>query len=293
MSRRVDHTYRKGGVPTCVRASVVCVSVCTSERMCGVGRASNVCTRRVRVCAVCACHPEEGESGAKGRVGADSDLPSRPLLLVARVFIEEAHPLTHRPIDTVGPPRPRGPWGEVGGGSQRRRGSRIRRGGAPSQGTYLLGGSGPQGAPSGQEKAPCARARSCCPFSHVAGPGRRVCESAGAYPPRPASPLLQIFPFIRRLSIGALRTPPWGGEDAVPEGCGAPGKLEAGAEILARGGVHGQGGCLGRPGRTRSLMLGGSVSGRGHSWNKRPEVGELGMLGAPKTQGGRGRPGLW
>ena len=204
------------------------------------------CVKRVhpaRACVrtVCPCHPEEGESGTKGRVRADSDLPSRPLLLVARVFIEEAHPLTHRPIDTVGPPRPRGPWGEVGGDSQRRPGSRIRRGGAPSQGTYLLGGSGPQGAPSGQEKAPCARARSCCPFNHVAGPGGRVCESAGAYPPRPASPLLQIFQFIRRLSIAALRTPRWGGEDAVPEGCGAPGKPEAGAETLARGAVHGQG----------------------------------------------------
>lgn len=134
--------------------------VCTSERMCGVGRASSVCTRSVRVCAQCARVTQRRgspgrESGAKGQVGADSDLPSRPLLLVARVFIEEAHPLTHRPIDTVGSPRPGGPWGEVGGGSQRRRGSRIRRGGASSQGTYTCWEApAPRGRPRARKRLP-------------------------------------------------------------------------------------------------------------------------------------------
>lgn len=79
---------------------------------------------------------------------------------------------------------------------------------------------------------------------------------------------------VHRSPAPRLRGPCGG--DAVPSGCGAPRKPGEGAETLPRGVVPAEGGRLGRPGRVRCFMGGGSASGGGQGLNQgRGGVGRL------------------
>lgn len=81
---------------------------------------------------------------------------------------------------------------------------------------------------------------------------------------------------VHRSPAPRLRGPCGG--DAVPSGCGAPRKPGEGAETLPRGVVPAEGGRLGRPGRVRCFMGGGSASGGGQGLNQ--GLGGVGRLHA-------------
>ena len=142
-----------------------------------------VCERVSCVPRVCPCHP--GERGSPRQEAGSWRIqicsPGRSFCIH-----QEAPGLIQRPtvVDAGERWGERGPWGSAPG-------QRSDLGGASSRGTCPLGGSGLQGAASGQERAPGGRAGSWgLGSTHVAalGGGRGgPWGGEGADPPRPAS----------------------------------------------------------------------------------------------------------